>query len=165
MFAGLEWFDEVGPDGKEYRLSQMLAEEKWEMEPKTTAYADFRKEEEEFLREVEDEKLETEAILKAPPGADSPDPSETKKTKPIKEETPVNATGIDDSLEALEMDSDITSTNVTVAEHATDDAWIDAESVEEESVEGVNGDLTLDEDNVDLEEQGDKGDVDHVSDQ
>jgi hypothetical protein len=197
MYAGLEWFDEVGPDGKEYRLSQMLADEEWEMEPEP-AYADFKKEEEEFLKEVEEEKLETQAILMAPPGADSPDPyeekeikptkedipfnatddslekffreteeelleteailmappgtdspdpSEAKEIKPIQEEISVNATEIDDSLEALEMDRDVTETNVTVTEHAIEDASADTEAIEKESVEGAYRDLTIDEDN------------------
>jgi hypothetical protein len=43
-----------------------------------------------------------------------------------------------------------------------DDALIDAESIEGESVRGANGDCTFDDGNIDLEEQGDRGNVDHV---
>jgi hypothetical protein len=32
VYAELEWFDEVGLGGKEYRLSQMLADEDWDDE-------------------------------------------------------------------------------------------------------------------------------------
>jgi predicted membrane chloride channel (bestrophin family) len=213
MYAGLEWFDEVGPDGKEYRLSEMLAEEEWEMEPEPS-YADFKKEEEAFLKEVEEEMLETQAILMAPPGADSPDPyeekvikstkdnisvnvtdpsfgeflteteeelleteailmappgtdspdpSEAKEIKPIQEETSVNATGVDVSLEALEMDVDDTETDLTVTDHVIEDVSADAEAVEKVSVEGATADLTIDEETKGLEDQGDRGDVDDVN--
>lgn len=32
VYTELEWFDEVGPGGQEYRLSQMLADEDWDDE-------------------------------------------------------------------------------------------------------------------------------------
>jgi hypothetical protein len=186
MFAGLEWFDELGPDGKEYRLSQMLADEVWEMTHRPSVLKEVEDEKleteailmarpgadspdpyeakrqikpikgkipvnaidpsyEQFLSATEDEALETEAILMAPPGTDSPDPSEAKEVKPIEEETSINATGVNISLEALEMDIDDTETNVTVTEHATEDASADADAVKKVSVEGANGDLTVDE--------------------
>ena len=72
------WFEEIGADGKEFRLSEMLADELWEeeMEPEIAApmtLEEYSKQATEIREKAEDEFLETEAILKAPPGASTID--------------------------------------------------------------------------------------------
>lgn len=79
---GFEWFDEVGPDGKEYRLSQLLADEEWEEEIEDTepmTFEDFSKQVVEQIEKAEDERLETEAILSAPFGASTLQEEEEEK--------------------------------------------------------------------------------------
>ena len=112
VYAELEWFDEVGPDGQEYRLSEMLADEDWDddepveasVEPIT--YEDFAKQVQDLREAARDEKLETEAILQAPPGADSWDDPHFDRRQKEKEEDAIDDAEDDDSLEALEMDSE-----------------------------------------------------------
>ncbi|KAL7532202.1 hypothetical protein ACHAXR_004485, partial [Thalassiosira sp. AJA248-18] len=73
-FAGLEWWDEVSEDGKELRLSQMLADEEYEetvdqeVEAPMT-FERFAEETEKLIEQAEDERKETEAIMNAPPNA------------------------------------------------------------------------------------------------
>eukprot|EP00536_Pseudo-nitzschia_multiseries_P006380 jgi/Psemu1/324327/estExt_fgenesh1_pg.C_1340022 len=74
-FAGLPWHDEKGPDGKEYRLSQLLADEEWvtETEPEEAppmTLEDYNKEVEKIITKAEEELRETEAILLSKPGTD-----------------------------------------------------------------------------------------------
>ncbi|KAL7439296.1 hypothetical protein ACHAXM_009830 [Skeletonema potamos] len=72
---GVEWWDEISDDGKEYRLSMMLADEVYEEEieeeedatPMT--FEEFVDETEKLIEQAEDERKETEAILNAPPNA------------------------------------------------------------------------------------------------
>ena len=77
-FAGLEWWDTVSEDGKEIRLSMMLADEEYEeegledREDEPMTYEQFALETENMIQMVEDERKETEAIMKAAPGADAP---------------------------------------------------------------------------------------------
>ena len=82
-YKDLPWYDEIGPDGKEIRLSQMLADEVWEEELE----ASKEKEDpvrtfEEYTRRVEEirdasssELAETAEILSAAPNADYSTPS------------------------------------------------------------------------------------------
>ncbi|CAB9498472.1 expressed unknown protein [Seminavis robusta] len=65
----LPWFDEVGPDGQEVRLSQMLAEEEWESEESLAAEAILSKEE--LLEVAESERRETELIMSGSPQAEA----------------------------------------------------------------------------------------------
>ena len=89
-YSGFEWWDEVTDDGKELRLSQMLADEDYEEddhedEPPMT-FEKFAEETVQLIEQAEDERRETEAILSAPPNANfleedtdseySPDPQE-----------------------------------------------------------------------------------------
>lgn len=88
-YSGFEWWDEVTDDGKELRLSQMLADEDYEEddedEPPMT-FEKFAEETVQLIEQAEDERRETEAILSAPPNANfleedtdseySPDPNE-----------------------------------------------------------------------------------------
>ena len=75
-YAGLDWWDMVSEDGKELRLSQMLADEEYEEEadeeedetPMT--FEQFAEETEKLIEEYEDERKETEAIMRAPPAAE-----------------------------------------------------------------------------------------------
>jgi hypothetical protein len=68
-FAGLPWHDE-----KEYRLSEMLADEEWAIESadETTPMTieDYNKQVEEIITQAEEELRETEAILLSKPGED-----------------------------------------------------------------------------------------------
>ncbi|KAL7520735.1 hypothetical protein ACHAWX_005445 [Stephanocyclus meneghinianus] len=73
-FAGLEWWDKVSPDGKEIRLSMMLADEEYEEERhdeeyKPMTFEQFAMETENLIQMVEEERKETEAIMNAPPNA------------------------------------------------------------------------------------------------
>lgn len=87
LFSGLEWWDTVSEDGKEIRLSMMLADEEYEEENQEEqdrepmSYEQFALETENMIQMVEDERKETEAILAAPPGADAPaELDETEET-------------------------------------------------------------------------------------
>ncbi|KAL3787940.1 hypothetical protein ACHAWO_001089 [Cyclotella atomus] len=77
-FPGLEWWDYVSEDGKEIRLSMMLADEVYEeeidreIEKEPMTVEQFVMETENMIQRVEDERKETKAILAAPPGADAP---------------------------------------------------------------------------------------------
>ena len=70
------WYDETGPDGKELRLSEMLADEEWEgsespaSEEAPMTLEDYNSQVSEILAAAEEELLETEAILLAAPGSD-----------------------------------------------------------------------------------------------
>jgi len=73
-YGGLEWWDEVLEDGKELRLSQMLADEEYaetmEEEDQTPmSLEQFAEETEKLIEQAEDERKETEAIMNAPPNA------------------------------------------------------------------------------------------------
>ena len=87
LFSGLEWWDTVSEDGKEIRLSMMLADEEYEeksqeeQDDEPMSYEQFALETENMIQMVEDERKETEAILAAPPGADAPvELDETEET-------------------------------------------------------------------------------------
>lgn len=76
-YAGLDWWDEVTEDGKELRLSQILANEEYEealLEEEgavtSMTFARFVEETERLLEQAEVEKMETDAIMKAPPNAE-----------------------------------------------------------------------------------------------
>mmetsp|Transcript_20063 Transcript_20063/g.34193 ORF Transcript_20063/g.34193 Transcript_20063/m.34193 type:complete len:1260 (+) Transcript_20063:141-3920(+) len=79
---GVEWWDEISDDGKEYRLSMMLADEEYEEEieeEEDTApmtFEEFVDETEKLIEQAEDERKETEAIMNAPPNADFLDDDE-----------------------------------------------------------------------------------------
>ena len=70
----LEWWDEVSEDGKELRLSQLLADEIYEEVVDDAAatpmtFERFVEETEMLIEQAEVERKETEAIMKAPPNA------------------------------------------------------------------------------------------------
>ncbi len=75
----IEWFDEVGPDGKEYRLSQMLADEDWieehleydadDSKNKTMTYEEFTQKASSLIEQAENELMETAEIMSSSPGS------------------------------------------------------------------------------------------------
>jgi len=92
----IEWFDEVGPDGQEYRLSQMLADEDWPDDEEdetdlgltdflsaggplspnandpnnnTMTYDEFTQKASEMIEQAENELAETKEILSVSPGS------------------------------------------------------------------------------------------------
>ena len=74
-FGGLPWHDEKGPDGQDYRLSQMLAEEEWTAESDSEedqpmTLEDYNEQVKEITEKLEEELRETEAILLSKPGTD-----------------------------------------------------------------------------------------------
>jgi len=80
-FAGMEWWDEVSEDGKEVRLSQMLADEEYDEVMETDiespmTFEQFAEETEKLIEQAEDERKETEAIMNAPPNANFLEPEE-----------------------------------------------------------------------------------------
>ena len=78
-YGDLPWHDEVGPDGQEIRLSQILADEIWEeeleaareKEPRIRTYAEFAKKASDILDSKNNELIETEEILMEAPGSQS----------------------------------------------------------------------------------------------
>jgi hypothetical protein len=78
LYKDLPWFDEVGPDGKEIRLSQMLADEVWEEEMEAASEkseimrtaAELKRKASEFEDDASKELAETRSILEAMPGAE-----------------------------------------------------------------------------------------------
>jgi hypothetical protein len=85
-FKVLPWFDEVGPDGKEYRLSQMLADEEWEEEVEAAkekasakTYDEYLQRKADLEKAAVDELIVTEKILNAAPSARGTDLVEIAK--------------------------------------------------------------------------------------
>ena len=76
MLGGLPWYDLVGPDGQEIRLSQMMADEEWDEEQNNVVeslaltYEEFTKRANEIREAKENEMLETAEIMSAVPGAE-----------------------------------------------------------------------------------------------
>jgi hypothetical protein len=78
-YGDLPWFDELGPDGQEIRLSQMLADELWdeeveyarEREPRIRTFAEFAKKASDIIESKNTELLETAEILFESPGRQS----------------------------------------------------------------------------------------------
>lgn len=93
-FRELPWYEEVGPDGQEVRLSQMLAEEEWEEEKayefekaglsSPLTLEDFEKQRNQFVEAAENELLETELVMMASPGSElrSIDSSDRDRSSP-----------------------------------------------------------------------------------
>ena len=83
-FRELPWFEEVGPDGQEVRLSQMLADEEWEEEQVYAAETleEFEMRRAELQEAAEKEFIETEQIMMASPGARGNDTLALQKEKP-----------------------------------------------------------------------------------
>ena len=120
-FGGIPRYKEKDKDGKEYRLSQMLADEEWsvEIEPEESSamtLEDYNKAVEEILTQAEEEMRETEAILLSKPGTDPvgwdydeeklapmSDGTEDENGEEIEQK---EAAPTDDDLAILEMDSE-----------------------------------------------------------
>jgi hypothetical protein len=98
-FEGLEWWDKISDDGKEIRLSMMLADEEYdeeqqdeeELQPMT--YEQFALETENMIQAVEEERKETELILNAPPNANFLEESA--------EESEVSSASLEDTFAAV----------------------------------------------------------------
>ncbi len=117
------WLDEESFEGKGRRLSEVLADEVWEDQLAATAAATFRdynKQVSDTLESTKDEELETEAILKAPPGAFSVDVPEKEEGQPLKT---ANATVVasDVAIDGTEKDIDNTFEATTGAFYADED--------------------------------------------
>ncbi len=167
-FGGLPWHDEKGPDGQDYRLSQMLADEEWATETKTEelepmTLEDYNEQVKEITEKLEEELRETEAILLSKPGTDPvgwdyddedlAPMSNTTSTDGEEEDEEHNVVK-DSDLSVLEMDVDAED---ELAAMVLDDN-IDADL-------GItNGDVILEEDadlsisDADLEANGALGD-------
>jgi hypothetical protein len=109
---GVPWHNEVGPDGKENRLSEMLADEELEEEVQPEQNSpmtldDYNVQVSEILAAAEEELLETEAILMAAPGADPLGwDYEDDQLMPMTNVTKAEASAESDDLDVLEMDVD-----------------------------------------------------------
>ena len=133
-YEGFDWHDDDGD-----RLSQILADEVWDYvePPEQTdpiSLEDYTKKVVEILEAAEDEILETEAILRAPPGADyfieKEDDAEERVLQALNETMGEESESADDDdLEALEMDMDYeeflnaTTSNTTVSNATTIDSF------------------------------------------
>lgn len=166
------WRDDMmAGDGKEPRLSQLLADEVWEeelepvvmMEPVT--FEDYTKQVAEILEAEQEERLETEAIMNAAPGADMLDlPDEDGDTLLVATnitetegdfaDVEMNAMDIDAlEMDSLEMDAPFDdSRNVTTEEGVASDQKMDSFVGEDVALDsGVNGgmgNITVDEDGM-----------------
>jgi hypothetical protein len=95
--------NEVGPDGKEYRSSEMLADEE-QNAPMTLD--DYNVQVSEILAAAEEELLETEAILMAAPGADPLGwDYEDDQLMPMTNVTKAEVSTESEDLDVLEMDA------------------------------------------------------------
>ena len=80
-FQDLDWHDEMGEDGKEYRLSEQLADEVWEEELEKDedeaplTYEEYTERAAEIIEAAQNEILETAEILNAAPGSETILPS------------------------------------------------------------------------------------------
>jgi hypothetical protein len=148
FFSDIPWHNERGKDGKEIRLSEMLANEEWETEDvpeETTAMTleDYNKQVEEILTQAEEELRETEAILMSKPGTDplgwdynDEDLAPmSEKDEVEQEENVVQAENDSEDLTVLEMDS-----QDEVEVKATDDKIPDELTMEEATI-NANGDI------------------------
>lgn len=154
-FGGMPWHDEIGPDGKEFRLSQFLADEEWEgevppVEMAPLTYEDYTEQVEKIMEAAKEEMLETEAILMARPGADplgwdydeellapttEGDNDESEETKAGEVEV--------EGLEVLEMD--MTKEEIAAAEAEAlkaESLEAEEESAEEETSIDVETEVT-----------------------
>jgi Bestrophin, RFP-TM, chloride channel len=143
-YAGLPWHNEKGKDGKEYRLSQMLADEEWSTEgappeKKAMTLEDYNKQVEEILTQAEEEMRETEAILLSKPGTD-----------------PLGWDYDEEKLVPMSEDGDepgedkMTAGNVTLVEDVGDDLTVlamddDDDDDDDEETKSANGDVVEEE--------------------
>jgi len=168
-FARLPWHDEKGPDGKEYRLSELLADEEWVTEPEIEetppmTIEDYNKEVEKIITKAEEELRETEAILLSKPGTDPvgwdyDDEQLAPMSNVTASEESEEEQEIEDSdLDVLEMDpsddygmlaAEVYSNDVTNPEGANGDEETEA------LVEGVES-IAHDSDQLEIESSGDK---------
>ena len=95
-YKDLPWFDEVGPDGQEIRLSQMLAEEEWEEEREAArekekvikTFEEYSSRVEEIRQATNSELAETKEILSAVPNAEySPENTQESKRDNLYDQT------------------------------------------------------------------------------
>ena len=149
-YEGFEWHDGGGD-----RLSQILADEVWDyVEPPEQetpiTLEDYTKKVVEILEAAEDEILETEAILRAPPGADSvtviekEEDAEERVLQALNETTGVDLSELEDEddLEALEMDVDLEEFLNATASNTTASKASDVDSFESEDVVSNQTDAT-----------------------
>jgi hypothetical protein len=168
----LSWRDDtMAGDGKEPRMSQLLADEVWEeelepvvMEPVT--FQDYTKQVAEILEAEQEERLETEAIMNAPPGADMLElPDEEEETWLVAANSTEMVDGIAEmeanavEMDALEMDTlemdapvvddglDVT-TEEGVASNQDMDSPVGEDAVLDSDVNGDKGVITVDEDGM-----------------
>ena len=134
-YEGFDWHDDDGD-----RLSQILADEVWDYvdPPEQTdpiTLEDYTKKVVEILEAAEDEILETEAILRAPPGADyfieKEDDAEDRVLQALNETMGIDPAD-DDDLEALEMDMDYEEFLNATASNSTASNATDIDSAEAE---------------------------------
>jgi hypothetical protein len=90
-YKDLPWLDEVGPDGQEIRLSQLMADEEWEEEVEAAmekeqpirTFEEYSKRIEEIRDATYSELAETQEIMSAVPNADYDGSTNLKESKEI----------------------------------------------------------------------------------
>lgn len=88
-YKDLPWYEETGPDGKEIRLSQLMADEVWDeeleaaldKEPVIRTYEEFVERATQIQNATANELLETQEILMEKPGTQSVRQSRAKATE------------------------------------------------------------------------------------
>mmetsp|Transcript_47324 Transcript_47324/g.51099 ORF Transcript_47324/g.51099 Transcript_47324/m.51099 type:complete len:1022 (-) Transcript_47324:154-3219(-) len=155
-FAGLPWHDE-----KEYRLSEMLADEGWAIGSDTDSISpmsteDYNKQVQEIMTQAEEELRETEAILLSKPGTDPVGwdyddeqlipMSNTSNTEDVDENEVElgnknengNKTFIEDAdLAVLEMDVELDSDSDTVYDDGTNNDTNPLQTGQDEGTEAT----------------------------
>ena len=95
-YGDLPWYEEVGPDGKEIRLSQQLADEIWDEEIEsvrekeaTLTFEEFAQKAAEIKDAKESELLETQEIMLESPGSQNVDmsPKDEADAAPMYDQT------------------------------------------------------------------------------
>lgn len=152
---GLDWWDEVSEDGKELRLSQMLADEEYEetIEPEEEVpmtFEQFAEETEKMIEEAEDERKETEAIMNAPPNANFLEPDEDQEDSAV-ESSILASDKFEEMVMSIAEDNDvaeeiISDEDIDVLEMDDFEEEVTNETTQSDDFDGAGETLTPEED-------------------
>ena len=161
---GVEWWDEISDDGKEYRLSMMLADEEYEEEMEEEensapmTFEEFVDETEKLIEQAEDERKETEAIMNAPPAANFVDEDEEDKSQPVSLEASYEQVASSDEFGEMliKMGADESLMKITAESDDRDENLVgDEDDSDESNIVSVSDIDVLEMDSVGTEEETD----------
>jgi hypothetical protein len=152
------WRDEMmAGDDKEPRLSQLLADEEWEeeLEPVVSepiTFQDYTNQVAEILEAEQEERLETEAILNAPPGADMLPELEDQQDEDTllvgANSTETEDGFADNDMDALEMDALEMDAEDDVISDQDMDSFVGEDVTLDSDVNGDVSQIPVDEDGI-----------------